>query len=79
MEWSKTKVELGNKLILEGWLEGEFFGEDGEGIARREKNVQPDLSWAYPGNRDINKYGIDCLEYIRCLMRMNKHMYVNRN
>lgn len=37
--------------------------------------MQQDLSWAYPGNRDINKYGIDCLDYIRCLMRMNKRMY----
>lgn len=59
--------------------EGEFYGDDGERIAGREKNVQPNLSQAYPGNRDINKYAIDCLEYIRGLMRMKKRVYVNRN
>lgn len=43
------------------------------------KTAWQNLSWAHPGNRDISKYGRERLEYIRCLMRMNKHMYVNRN
>lgn len=66
-------------MILEAWMRVSSMERTERKLHGGRKTVQQSSSWAYPGNKDINKYGIERLEYIRCLMRMNKRMYVNRN